>query len=220
MEIVGELEHPTGRISRRSPATRTARTRRTRPASGTNARPPVSGLARSSARRTSTTRTARLGRHSCSTRSRRRFLKKLRDGEWYPSLQDKPRFYEGFSRSVVFVPRVAPFRSDIDHISPNERLSPTEHKADHGRFYGTVLSAVDLAWFTEEDHASKSNYADWAGSIGELPEPEFGIHKHINDIVPGYYVKIDSSETKKYAVSGRSSCSRSTRTRSSLTVPR
>ena len=126
--------------------------------------------------------------------------KKLRDGEWYPSAKDKPRFYEGFSRSIVFVPRVAPFRSDIDHISPNERLFPTEHKADSGRFYGTLLSAVDLVWFTEEDHETKSNYADWAGSIDELPEPEFGIHKYINDIAPGYYVKIDSSETKKYAV--------------------
>ena len=50
---------------------------------------------------------------------------------------------------------------------------PTEHKADNGRFYGTVLSAVDLVWFTEEDHATKSNYADWAGSIDELlPEPK------------------------------------------------
>ena len=83
--------------------------------------------------------------------------KPLRDGEWYPSAKDKPRFYEGFSRSVCFIPRVAPFRSDIDHISPNERLFPTEHKAENGRFNGTVLSAVDLVWFTEEDHETKSN---------------------------------------------------------------
>ena len=126
--------------------------------------------------------------------------KNLRDGEWCPSTNDRPRLYQNFSRSIVFVPRIAPFRSDIVHISPNERLFPTEHKADHGRFNGTVLSAVNLVWFTEEDHASKSNYADWAGSIVELPVPEFGIHKYINDIVPGYYVKIDCSETKKYAV--------------------
>jgi hypothetical protein len=76
-------------------------------------------------------------------------------------------------------------------------MFPSEHKADHGRFMGTLCSALDLVWFTEEDHASKSNYADWAGSIDELPVPGFGIHKYINDIVPGYYVKIDSSETKK-----------------------
>ena len=158
-------------------------------------------MARSSARRTSTTRTARLGRHSCSTRSRRRFPRSCATANGTRALKDKPRFYEGFSRSIVFVPRIAPFRSNIDHISPNERLFPTEHKADSGRFYGTLLSALDLVWFTEEDHKTKSNYADWAGSIiDELPEPEFGIHKYINDIVPGYYVKIDSSETKKYAV--------------------
>ena len=60
--------------------------------------------------------------------------KELRGGEWYPSAKDKPRFYEGFSRSIVFVPRIAPFRSNIDHISPNERLFPTEHTADSDRF--------------------------------------------------------------------------------------
>ena len=98
--------------------------------------------------------------------------KTLRDGEWYPSAKDKPRFYEGFSRSIVFVPRIAPFRSNIDHISPNERLFTTEHKAGSGRFYGTLLSALDLVWFPEEDQKTKSNYADGAGSIiDELPEP-------------------------------------------------
>ena len=68
------------------------------------------------------------------------------------------------------------------------------------RFAGTLLSAVDLVSFTEKDHSSKSNYEDWAGKIGKLDVPEFGIHPYINDIVPGYYVKTDSSDTKKYAV--------------------
>ena len=60
--------------------------------------------------------------------------KKLRDGEWYPSTTDRPCCYERFSRSIVYVPRVAPFRSDIVHMNPNERMFPTEHKADSGRF--------------------------------------------------------------------------------------
>ena len=127
--------------------------------------------------------------------------KRPREGAYYPSLKDKPRFYEGAPHSIVFVPRIAPFRSNADHISPNERLFTTEHKADSGRFYGTILSALDLVWFTEEDQKTKSDYADWAGSIfDDLPEPEYGYHKYINDVVPGYYVKIDTSLTKKYAV--------------------
>ena len=126
--------------------------------------------------------------------------KKLQDGEWYPSTKERPRCYERYPRSIVYVPRIAPARGDIVHTNPNERMFPSAHKADSGRFAGTVLSAVDIVWFTEEDHASKSNCADWAGSINALPVPALGIHKYTNDIVPGYYVKIDSSETKKYGV--------------------
>ena len=91
--------------------------------------------------------------------------KKLREGEYYPSTKDRPRFYERFSRAIIYVPRIAPFRSNIDNIDPNQRIFPSEHTADATRFAGTLLSAVDLAWFPEKDHASKPNYADWAGSI-------------------------------------------------------
>ena len=126
--------------------------------------------------------------------------KKPRDGEWYPSTKDRLRFYEKEPRTIVFVPRIAPARSDIVHIDPNERMFPTQHKFDPGRFLGTLCSAVDLVWFTEEDNASKSSYEDWAGSIEELSTPEFGVHKYFSDIVPGYYVKVDTSDTKKYAV--------------------
>ena len=106
-----------------------------------------------------------------------------------------------FSRAFAFVPHIAPFRSNIDNIDPNQRIFPSEHTADPTCFAGTLLSAVDLVWFPEKDHASKSDYADWlAGSIGELPPPQFGIHQYINDVVPGYFVKLDSSELKKYAV--------------------
>ena len=65
---------------------------------------------------------------------------------------------------------------------------------------GTLLSSVDVVWFTEDDNKTKSSYADWAGSIKELKSPEHGVHKYFSDIVPGYYVKLDTSETKKYAV--------------------
>ena len=108
-----------------------------------------------------------------------------REGAYYPSLKDKPRFYERFSRAIAFVPRIVPFRSGIAHIDPNQRLFPSEHTFDPTRFAGTLLSAINLVWFPEKDHASKSDYADWAGSIGELPPPAFGIHQYINDIVPG-----------------------------------
>ena len=127
--------------------------------------------------------------------------KKPRDGEWYPSTKDKLRAYEKEPRSVVFVPRIAPAdKVNIVHTDPNERMFPTEHQFHPGRFLGTPMSAVDLVWFTEEYNASKSSYADWAGSIEELSTPERGVHKYFSDIAPGYYVKVDSSETKKYAV--------------------
>ena len=47
---------------------------------------------------------------------------------------------------------------------------------------------------------SKMNYEDWAGSTGKLENPKSGIHPYINDIAPGYYAKLDSSDTKKYGV--------------------
>ena len=125
---------------------------------------------------------------------------KPRVGAYYPSAKDKPRFYECSSRAFAFVLRIAPFRSDIDNTDPNEHLFSTHHTFNPNRFAGTFLSAVDLVWFTEKDHSSKSNYEDWAGKIGKLDVPEFGIHPYINDIVPGYYVKTDSCDTKKYAV--------------------
>ena len=127
--------------------------------------------------------------------------KKLRDGEWYPTTKDKLRAYEKEPRTIVFVPRIAPAdKVNVVHIDPNERMFPTEHQYDPSRFLGTLCSAVDLVWFTEDDKESKSSYADWAGSIEELSTPEHGVHKYFSDIVPGYYVKVDSSETKKYAV--------------------
>ena len=127
--------------------------------------------------------------------------KKLRDGEWYPTTKDKLRPYEKEPRTIVFVPRIAPAdKVNVVHIDPNERMFPTEHQYDPSRFLGTLMSAVDLVWFTEDDNESKSSYADWAGSIEELSTPEHGVHKYFSDIVPGYYVKVDSSETKKYAV--------------------
>ena len=53
--------------------------------------------------------------------------KERHDGEWYPSAKDKPRFYEGFSRSIVFVPRIAPFavavgrRTEMHQTTPRRR---------------------------------------------------------------------------------------------------
>ena len=127
--------------------------------------------------------------------------KKLRDGEYYPTTKDKLRPYEGEPRSIVFVPRIAPAdKVNFANIDPNERMYPTEHQQDTSRFLGTLLSSVDVVWFTEDDNKTKSSYADWAGSIKELPYPEHGVHKYFSDIVPGYYVKMDTSETKKYAV--------------------
>ena len=127
--------------------------------------------------------------------------KKLRDGEYYPTTKDKLRPYEREPRSIVFVPRIAPAdKVNFVNIDPNERMYPTEHQQDASRFLGTLLSSVGVVWFTEDDNKSKSSYADWAGSIKELDYPEHGVHKYFSDIVPGYYVKMDSSETKKYAV--------------------
>ena len=51
---------------------------------------------------------------------------KPRSGVYYLSAKDKPRFYERSSRVLAFVPRIAPFRSDIDNTNPNERLFPTQ----------------------------------------------------------------------------------------------
>ena len=127
--------------------------------------------------------------------------KKLRDGEYYPTTKDKLRPYEREPRSIVFVPRIAPAdKVNFVNIDPNERMYPTEHQQDASRFLGTLLSSVGVVWFTEDDNKSKSSYADWAGSIKELEYPEHGVHKYFSDIVPGYYVKMDSSDTKKYAV--------------------
>ena len=103
------------------------------------------------------------------------------------------------SRALVYVPRLAPFRSDIDNTDPNERMFPTQHPFNPSRFTGTLLSALDLVWSTEKD-SSKIVYGDWAGSIDKLENPEYGIHPYICDIVAGYYVKLNSNDTKKYAV--------------------
>ena len=102
--------------------------------------------------------------------------KKLREGEYYPSTKDRPRCYERFSRAIIYVPRIAPFRSNIDNIDPNQRMFQSEHTGHATRFAATLLSAVDLVWFPEKDYASKLDYADWAGSIDELPPPAIGIH--------------------------------------------
>ena len=126
--------------------------------------------------------------------------KKPLDGDYFPSTRDRVRFYEKEDRSLCFVPRIAPARINVDNINPNERQLPTDHKFDPSRFCGVLLSALDLVWFTEKDSASKSSYADWAGSIKKLEEPTRGVHKYFSDIVPGYYVKLDSSVEKKYAV--------------------
>ena len=118
--------------------------------------------------------------------------KKLRDGEWYPTTKDRLRAYEKDPRSIFFAPRIAHAdKCNVVHTDPNERMFPTEHQYDPSRFLGTLCSAVDVLWFTEDDKESKSSYADWAGSIEELSTPEHGVHKYFSDIVPGYYVKMD-----------------------------
>ena len=86
--------------------------------------------------------------------------KKPQEGAYYPSSKDRPRFYERYSRAIAYVPRIAPFRSNIDNIDLNQRMFPSEHTADPTRFAGTLLLAVNLVWFLEKDHASKLNYAD------------------------------------------------------------
>ena len=106
------------------------------------------------------------------------------------------------SPALVYDLRLAPFRSEIDNTDPNERMFPTQHPFNPSRFTGTLLSALDLVWFTEKD-SSKINYNDWAGSIGKLETPECGIHEYICDIVAGYYVKLDSSDTKKYRAASK-----------------
>ena len=85
--------------------------------------------------------------------------KKPQEGAYYPSTKDRPRFYERYSRAIAYVPRIAPFRSNIDNIDPNQRIFPSEHKAGLTCFAGTLLSAVDLVWFPEKDHASKDRNA-------------------------------------------------------------
>ena len=69
---------------------------------------------------------------------------KPRADAYDPSAKDKPRFYERSSRAFAFVPRIAPFRCDIDNTDPNERLFPTQHTFNPNRFAGTLLLAVDL----------------------------------------------------------------------------
>ena len=118
---------------------------------------------------------------------------KPRENEYYPSLKDKPCFYERYTRAFALVPRIAPFRSDIDNTDPTERLFPSQYKFNANRFMGTLLSAVDLVWFKEKDHLSKSSYEDWDGSIDKLDTPQFGCHTYINDIVPGYRGTTSSS---------------------------
>ena len=59
-----------------------------------------------------------------------KYPKKTREGIYYPSTKDRPRFYELYSRAITFVPRIAPFRSNIDNIDPNQRLFPSENTSD------------------------------------------------------------------------------------------
>ena len=127
--------------------------------------------------------------------------RKLRDGEWYPTNKDRLRAYENTSRTMFFVPRLGPAdKCNVVHTDPNERLFPTQHKYVPGTFHGTMLPGIGVVWFTEDDNKSKSRYKDWVGSIEELETPEHGVHEYFSDIVPGYYAKVDSSDTKKYAV--------------------
>ena len=63
-----------------------------------------------------------------------------RPNAYYPSVKDKLRFYALSSRALVYVPRLAPFRSDIENTDPNERMFPTQHPFNPSRFTGTLLS--------------------------------------------------------------------------------
>ena len=100
-----------------------------------------------------------------------KYPKKPREDIYYPSTKDRPRFYERELRAIAFVPRIAPFRSNIAHIDPSQRLFPSEHTSDPTRFAGTILSSVDLVWFPEKDHVSKSKYGDWAFPSTSAPRP-------------------------------------------------
>ena len=123
---------------------------------------------------------------------------------YYPSNKDKPRFVEVYPRSIVHAVRIAPLRSHVTNTDPNERLYPTEHKADKTRFEGTLLSALDLVWCTED--ALNINYKNWCAAVrnemeeGVYTRHEEGVHQYISDIVGGYYVKLDTSAAKKYAI--------------------
>ena len=121
-------------------------------------------------------------------------------GAYYPSNKDKPRFIERHPRSMVFVLRIAPMRRHVLNTNPNERALPTEHKADKNRFEGTLLSALDLVWCTEDK--LDIEYKTWCNSNGmdDLVIPEHGEHTYICDIVGSYYAKLDGSATKKYAI--------------------
>ena len=48
---------------------------------------------------------------------------------------------------------------------------------------------------------NSDKYYDWAGSVNKLDDPKHGVeHKYICGIVAGYYIKIDKSPTKKFAI--------------------
>ena len=124
-------------------------------------------------------------------------------GAWYPSSQDKPRFYECVSRSILTVPRIAGIRIEVKHTDPKERFMPTQQTHDNTKFMGTLCSALDLLWVTKRDldKLQSDKYGDWAGSVKELPEPHLGgEHKYICDIVAGYYIKTVNKPTKKFAI--------------------
>ena len=121
---------------------------------------------------------------------------------FYPSPQDKPRFYENTSRSICSVFRIATIMVEVQYTDPNKRLMPTQQQLDKTKFAGTLCSALDLVWFTKQDQEKlrSDKYSDWAGSIEELEVPAHGEHKYICDIVAGYYVKVDKFPTKKFAI--------------------
>ena len=111
-------------------------------------------------------------------------------------------FYEAVPRTTLAVPRIATLMVEVQYTDPNKRLMPTQQQLDKTKFAGTLCSALDLVWFAKEDQEKlRSNkYSDWAGSIKELGVPEHGEHKYICDTAADYYVKVDKSPTKKFAI--------------------
>ena len=114
--------------------------------------------------------------------------------------RSSPRCYEHSLRSVITVPFLGEFNSNVENTERHDRIFPTKFRQPKDEFKGMLLSCVDLVYCDEEDKTKPHrNFG------GQFTDEETNTLRFISDISMGYYAKLNTNSTPmkkntKYAV--------------------